>query len=247
MPRILLLGGTTEASLLARALAGAGLDAVFSYAGRTAAPLAQPLPTRVGGFGGVAGLVAYLRAEGISHVVDATHPFAAQMTRNAVAACGIAGVPLLGFERPAWQAGEGDDWLAVPDLACAVAALPAAPARVFLAIGKQHLAGFAARPQHHYLLRLVDAPGDVPLPRAEVVVARGPFTVEGDTALMQTHRITHVVAKNSGGSGARAKLDAARLLRLPVILIERPQVPARPVAASVAGVMAWLGHARLGV
>jgi precorrin-6A/cobalt-precorrin-6A reductase len=247
MPRILLLGGTTEASLLARALAGVGLDAVFSYAGRTAAPVAQPLPTRVGGFGGVAGLVDFLRAEGISHVVDATHPFAAQMTRNAVAACGIAGVPLLGFERPAWQASEGDDWLAVPDLACAVAALPAAPARVFLAIGKQHLAGFAARPQHHYLLRLVDAPGDVPLPRAEVVVARGPFAVEGDTALMQTHRITHVVAKNSGGSGARAKLDAARLLRLPVILIERPQVPARPVAASVAGVMTWLGHARLGV
>ncbi|NUB46771.1 cobalt-precorrin-6A reductase [Fertoebacter nigrum] len=247
MPRILLLGGTTEASLLARALAGAGVEAVFSYAGRTAAPVAQPLPTRVGGFGGVAGLVDFLRAGGISHVVDATHPFAAQMTRNAVAACAIAGVPLLGFERPAWTAGEGDDWLAVPDLAGAVAALPATPARVFLAIGKQHLAAFAAKAQHIYLLRLVDVPGDVPLPRSEVVVARGPFTVEGDTALMQSHRITHVVAKNAGGSGARAKLDAARALRLPVILIDRPQVPPRPVAGSVAEVMVWLGHARLGV
>lgn len=245
--RVLLLGGTTEASLLARALAQRGVDAVFSYAGRTESPVAQPLPTRIGGFGGVAGLVAYLQAEAISHVVDATHPFAAQMSRNAIAACDVAGVPLLGFERAAWVAGDGDDWQRVPDILGAVAALPDAPARVFLAIGKQHLADFAGKPQHHYLLRLVDAPGALPLPDATAVIARGPFDLAGDLALLREHQITHIVAKNSGGSGARAKLDAARVLGLPVVMIDRPHLPPRRVVDSVAQVMGWLGHADLGV
>ena len=249
MPRVLLLGGTTEASLLARHLAGAGVAAVFSYAGRTEAPVAQPLPTRVGGFGGVAGMVDYLRAEGISHVIDATHPFAAQISANAVAACAQAGVPLLAYERAPWAEGPGDDWTHVADLAGAVAALPDAPARVFLAIGKQTLADFAARPQHHYLLRLVDPPqGALPLPDVAVEVARGPFSAEGDLALMRAHRITHIVAKNAGGAGARAKLEAARALRLPVILIDRPAVPPRAVTDDLDEVMRFVGHsARLGV
>ena len=216
------------------------MDAIFSYAGRTEAPLAQPLPTRVGGFGGVAGLQAWLRDEGISHVVDATHPFAAQMSHNAIAACAAAGVPLLALERPAWAAQAGDQWQHVPDVDAAVAALPDAPTRVFLAIGRQNLAPFAARPQHHYLLRLVDAVPDLPLPLAEVVLARGPFSVEGDRALLQAHGIRHVVAKNAGGSGAEAKLVAARSLGLPVILIERPFIPARTTVATVAEVMAWI-------
>lgn len=249
MTRILLLGGTTEASQLARVLAQAGADAVFSYAGRTTQPLAQPLPTRVGGFGGAEGLVAYLRAEGITYVIDATHPFAAQMSANAVAACSEIGVDLCALERPSWQAGPGDDWRHVPDIAGAVAALPKAPARVFLAIGKQTLEAFAAQPQHHYLLRLVDAPEvPLPLPDAEAVIARGPFTAEGDRALLRQHAIDLIVAKNAGGTGARAKLDAARALGLPVVLIERPDVPARRVFDSVEDVMRWLPHpARLGV
>lgn len=243
------MGGTTEASQLARRLAAAGVEAVFSYAGRTDAPVAQPLPTRVGGFGGVSGLAEYLRAERISHVIDATHPFAAQISSNAVAACTQAAVPLLAFERAPWAAGPGDRWIRVADLAGAVAALPEAPARVFLAIGKQTLAEFAARPQHHYLLRLVDPPqGTLPLPDVAVEIARGPFTLAGDTALLQAHRITHIVAKNAGGSGARAKLDAARALGLPVILIDRPAVPPRAVTDDPEQVMRWLGHsARLGV
>jgi len=246
--RVLLLGGTTEASTLARALAEHGIAALFSYAGRTAQPLAQPLPTRVGGFGGVAGLQAFLAAERITHLIDATHPFAAQMSTHAVQACAALGLPLLGFERPPWQAGPGDDWRLVPDVAAAVAALPDRPARIFLAIGKQHLADFAARPQHHYLLRLVDPAAALPLPDAEAVIARGPFTHAGDLALLRRHRIGLIVAKNAGGVGARAKLDAARDLALPVILIERPAVPARPVAGSIAEVLAWLGHpADLGV
>ncbi|MCU0829320.1 MAG: cobalt-precorrin-6A reductase [Tabrizicola sp.] len=241
MPRVLLLGGTTEAAQMARALAEAGVDAMYSYAGRTEAPVAQPLPVRVGGFGGVKGLATYLRAEGITHVVDATHPFAARMSRNAVEACAETGTPLIALEREAWQAAEEDRWEHVPDLAGAVAALEGIPRRVFLAIGRQNLDAFASDSQHHYLLRLVDPPtAPLPLPHAEAVIARGPFTVDGDRTLLQDHRIEVIVAKNAGGAGAEAKLIAARELGLPVILIDRPFVPQRRVARTVAEVMAWL-------
>jgi precorrin-6A/cobalt-precorrin-6A reductase len=251
MRKLLLLGGTTEASRLAQHLAQswvrddpvAGRQAVFSYAGRTARPAQQPLPCRIGGFGGVPGLVAYLEREEITHVVDATHPFAAQMSLNATQACAEADVPLVAFERPAWQSQPGDHWTHVRDMAGAVAALPEAGARVFLAIGKQHVAAFAVKPENHYLLRLVDAPEDaLSLPKATVVVARGPFDAAGDEALMRSHRITHVVAKNAGGAGAEAKLSAARSLELPVIMIDRPEGPAREVLGSVAEVMRWLDH-----
>jgi precorrin-6A/cobalt-precorrin-6A reductase len=249
MPRVLILGGTTEASDLARALAAAGIDGVFSYAGRTETPVAQPLPCRVGGFGGIPGLVSHLRAESYTHVVDATHPFAAQMSRHAVAACAEVGVPLLALERLPWRAGEGDRWTHVPDIAGAVAALPKRPARIFLAIGRQHLRDFAARPQHHYLLRLVDPPATpLPLPRAEAVIARGPFRLEDDLTLLRDHRIGLIVSKNAGGTGARAKLDAAREARIPVVMIDRPFIPPRPRVETVEEVLDWLVHpANLGV
>lgn len=245
---VLLLGGTTEASLMARALAEAGVKAVFSYAGRTDTPLAQPLPMRTGGFGGVEGLMAYLAKTRITHVIDATHPFAAQMSRHAVTACAAAGVPLTALERAPWTAGPGDRWTCVTDLAAAARALGSAPRRVFLAIGRQHLDAFAGQPQHRYLLRLVDPPqGPMPLPQADVVVARGPFTEAGDIALMRDHRIDIVVAKNAGGAGASAKIAAARALGLPAVMIDRPALPDRPVARDVDEVMGWLGHpARLG-
>lgn len=245
--RVLVLGGTLDASRLAQALAQMGVDGIFSYAGRTHAPIAQPLPTRVGGFGGVAGLQAFVQAERITHVVDATHPFAAQMSSNAVQACAGASVPLLALERLAWQAQSGDVWQHVPDIAAAVQALPAEPARVFLAIGRKHVAPFLACAQHWYLLRLVDpvvdSVLDLPAERGHVVLDRGPFIVEGDRALLQAHRITHVVSKNSGGAGAQAKLIAARERGLPVILIDRPFIPARPTASTVEGVCRWLGLA----
>lgn len=243
----LILGGTTEGNRLAAALAAEGLPAIHSLAGRTEAPRAQPVPVRVGGFGGVAGLVRYLKDAGVGRVIDATHPFAAQMSRNAVSACAAAGVSLLALERPPWVAGPGDDWLTVPDLDAAVAALPGAPARIFLAIGRQHLAAFAARPGHHYLVRVIDPPAaPLPLPRCTVEVARGPFDVAGDRALMTRHRIALVVARNAGGSGAVAKLHAARALGLKVVMIARPALPARRVVASVKEALAWL-HADLGV
>ena len=242
MPRILLLGGTTEASRAARALADAGADAVFSYAGRTDAPAQQPLPMRVGGFGGVQGLVDYLQREGMTHVIDATHPFAAQMSRNAHAACGALGLPLLSLQRAPWVADAGDDWHHVGDIAGAVAALPSAPARVFLAIGKQNLAPFAALTQHHFLLRLVDAPAAPPLPNCSVVTAKGPFDVAGDMALMQEHGITHIIAKNAGGQGASAKLEAARALGLPVVMIARPDAPERDTVDTIPAMIDWLAH-----
>lgn len=230
-------------------MADSGVDAVFSYAGRTGAPVPQPLPTRIGGYGGAGGLADYLRTEGITHLVDATHPFAAGMSLNAIAASEATGVPLLAFERAPWAPGPGDDWRCVTDTAAAVAALPGAPARVFLAIGKQTLAPFAAKPQHHYLLRLVDPPeGPLPLPDAEAVIARGPFSEEDDLRLLGDHRIGWIVAKNSGGAGAEAKLSAARKLGLPVVMIDRPKLPQRVTARSVDEVLGWLAHpTRLGV
>lgn len=250
MTRILLLGGTTEASTLARELAAQGTDAIFSYAGRTNAPVAQPLPTRTGGFGGPQGLARYLQTERITHVVDATHPFAASMSTNAVTACAQTQTPLLAFERAPWSATQGDRWTHVPTTEAAADALPEDPARVFLAIGKQTLDTFAAKPQHHYLLRLVDEPeAPLPLPHTTVLIAKGPFDEAADTALLRDHRITHIVAKNAGGTGAEAKLKAARALHIPVILIDRPAIPPRRSAATVAEVMAWLAAhpARLGV
>ncbi|WP_022707068.1 cobalt-precorrin-6A reductase [Paracoccus zeaxanthinifaciens] len=237
MTRILLLGGTTEARRMADALAG--MDAIYSLAGRTAQPLSMPIPMRIGGFGGPEGLADYLRREGITHVIDATHPFAARISANAHAACDALDLPLIRLIRPPWR---GEGWLHVPDMAAAAAALPRDPARVFLAIGRMHLSEFAHLP-HRWLLRLVDAPAAPPLPRANLVIDRGPFTVDGDLDLMRRHGMTHLVAKNSGGAGAEAKLHAARALGVQVVMIDRPVLPPRPQAAHPAEVLDWLHHA----
>lgn len=245
MKRILLLGGTSEAAALARALAQAGQDAIYSYAGRVAQPAAQPLPVRSGGFGGAEGLAEWLRAQAITHVIDATHPFAAGMSRNAVAACAQTGRALIALERAPWQAGPGDQWRMVDDYAAAAAALPGDGSEVFLAIGRQNLAPFGPVAQS-WLLRFAEV-APHPLANATLIVSRGPFSVAGDIALMQRHRITQVVAKNAGGRAAEAKLIAARTLGLPVVMIARPALPARRVAQSVDQVMAWLHEADRGV
>ena len=231
---------------MAKALHDAGIETVFSYAGRTKKPVSQPVPKRIGGFGGIEGLCSYLEAAGVNHVIDATHPFAATMSRNAHTACSALRVPLIRLERPPWVPQPEDNWQFFPDIKTVADHLPDTPARVFLAIGKQHIDMFNAAPQHHYLLRLVDAPnGHIPLPHHTTVLDRGPFTYEGDLALMQAHRITHIVAKNSGGAGARAKLDAARVLQIPVLLADRPTLPDTAVASDPHAVMQWLGHSAL--
>ncbi|WP_170465234.1 cobalt-precorrin-6A reductase [Ruegeria arenilitoris] len=242
MTNLLILGGTTEANALAKTLAERGIPATYSYAGRVDNPRPQPLPVRVGGFGGVEGLASYLRDHGITHVVDATHPFAAQMSTNAVAASKAANVPLVALARPAWRKQDGDRWQHVADIDAAVAALTGPKRRVFLAVGRLHLEEFSAQPQHQYLLRLVDEPDALPLPHCDVVVSRGPFTEAEDRALMESHRIEVVVSKNSGGSGARAKLDVARALGVPVLMIDRPSLPQRTELSNVAQVLDWLAH-----
>ncbi|MBR0724271.1 cobalt-precorrin-6A reductase [Bradyrhizobium manausense] len=242
MMRALILGGIADASLLAAEIARAGIDAVYSYGGRTRAPADQPLPTRIGGFGGASGLADTIRREGITHVIDATHPFAAEMSRNAVEACAETATPLIALERAPWAEVPGDNWIEVTDVHTAVDALPEAPANVFLAIGRQHIAPFVKRPQHAYTLRFVDPP-EASLPfAAELIVSRGPFTLDGELAMMRTRGINWIVARNSGGDGAHAKIDAARMLGLPVIMISRPQLPARKRVESVTEVMQWLGH-----
>ena len=248
MIRALILGGTGDANRLADTVSRAPIDAIYSYAGRTRIPLPHALPTRIGGFGGTQGLADYIRRERITHVIDATHPFAAEMSRHAVDACAATGVPLLALERAPWTRTADDRWIEVADIAAAVAALPEAPTHVFLAIGRQHLAPFAAKPQHRYTLRLVDAPdGTLPLHNAEVIVSRGPFTLADDRELMRTRDIAWLVARNAGGDGARAKIDAARELGLPVIMIARPALPERPQVERIEDVLAWLSHdARLG-
>ncbi|WP_270730856.1 cobalt-precorrin-6A reductase [Shimia sp. Alg240-R146] len=240
MTKLLILGGTTEASLLARAVADRGVDAVFSYAGRVAAPKTQPVPTRIGGFGGVVGFANYIQQHNITHVVDATHPFAAQMSWNAYHGCEAAGVPLVAFSRPVWTAGDGDNWTHVANIDGAVSTLRGPARRVLLALGKQSVSAFASKPQHHYILRLVDVPQIAPdLPSHSIVVSRGPFDVAGDRALMQSHGVDLVICKNSGGVGAEAKLFAARELGVPVVMIDRPEVPTRQEMSTIKSVLDW--------
>lgn len=203
----------------------------------------MPLPTRIGGFGGPEGLARYIRETGITHVVDATHPFAVQMSLNAIDACRITETPLVALTRAAWRAVDGDVWIHAPDMAGAVAALDTDPQRVFLAIGRKDIGRFRAQPQHHYLLRLVDPPHSAPpLPNHDIIVDKGPFTEASDQALLAEHRIDLVVSKNSGGSGARAKIDAARTLGLPVLMVDRPPLPDRDEVHEIGAVLDWLGH-----
>ena len=240
---LLILGGTTEATAFATAAAETGLTGTVSFAGRVDRPKRQPLPQRIGGFGGADGLARYLKTENITHVIDATHPFAAQMSRNAVAACAQANVPLIALTRAPWRSQPGDTWTHVPDIAGAVAALDRPAKRVMLAVGRMHLAEFAPNPQHFYLLRLVDPPKDPPpFPDHHVLVSRGPFTEADDRALMEQHGIDLVVSKNAGGTGAYAKIAAARSLGLPVLMIDRPALPERQEAHSMGEVMDWLRH-----
>ncbi len=239
---LLILGGSSEASALARALADdARFAATLSLAGRTREPAPTPVPLRVGGFGGVDGLADYLKENHVAALIDATHPFAAQMKRHAAEAARLASVPLLAIRRPPWRAIEGDQWTEVADLDTAAAALGANPKRVLLSVGRQELAPFKAAPQHFYIVRSVDAPPDDLLPpNAEVIAARGPFVEADETRLMQEWRIGVLVTKNSGGTATQGKLAAARALGVPVVMVRRPDLPEAPSVETVAEALAWL-------
>ena len=225
--RILILGGTTEASALAVRLAGnPDFEPVLSMAGRTSDPRSLPIPTRIGGFGGVEGLARFLVDERIEAVVDATHPFAAVMSRNAATACAKAGVALLALRRPPWTPQEGDRWLEVPSMEEAVHALGAGPGRVFLTVGRLELPPFAKAPQHTYLVRTIEPIGNaLPVPNVVAIQDRAPFDEAAERGLMERERIDVVVTKNSGGAATYPKIAAARALGLPVILVARPEKP----------------------
>jgi len=242
--RVLILGGTTEARLLAERLAPRrDLAVTLSLAGRTHNPVPHPVPVRIGGFGGAEGLADHLAAERIDRLIDATHPYAAQMSENAARAAARANVPLLALRRAPWTAVDGDRWTEVADTPAAARALGPNPRRVFLALGRNEIAAFETAPQHSYLVRSVD-PVEPPLavPHATYIQARGPFREEDDRTLLAAHAIDTVVSKNSGGSAAYGKIAAARALGAQVILLRRPALPDVAAVERIDDAAAWLDH-----
>ncbi|HEU4577124.1 MAG TPA: cobalt-precorrin-6A reductase [Polyangiaceae bacterium] len=240
--RVVILGGTSDGRQLAERLV---LDpryaVVLSFAGRTRSLQLPQVPCRVGGFGGVQGLVQYLRREGCQALVDATHPFAAQMSLHAVRAVEQTGTPLLRVECPAWRRAAGDRWQDVPDMEHAVQALGSVPRRVFSSVGRLEVEAFRAAPQHHYLIRAVDE-FSIDLPHARVLAARGPFDVAGERELFERERVDVIVSKNAGTAATYAKIEAARALGLPVVLVARPALPPAPTVASWQSALGWLAR-----
>ncbi|MFC5667146.1 cobalt-precorrin-6A reductase [Kitasatospora misakiensis] len=241
---LLILGGTTEARALAAALAdassSAGARVTSSLAGRVAEPRLPAGEVRIGGFGGPEGLADWLRAERVDAVVDATHPFAAVMSRNAAEAARATGVPLLALRRPGWAPVAGDRWHPVPSLAAAAELLPSLGRRILLTTGRQGIGAFAHLDGLHFVARSVDPP-EPPVPASlDVLLDRGPFTLDAERAVLREHRIEVVVTKDSGGAATAPKLTAARELGLPVVIVERPPLPAGvPVARTVEAALAW--------
>jgi precorrin-6A/cobalt-precorrin-6A reductase len=241
--RILILGGTGEARALAAALADRpALHVVSSLAGRVSNPALPVGEVRIGGFGGVEGLVAYLRGERIDAVVDATHPFAGTITQNAAVAAAIVGLPSVILRRPPWTA--ESSWFRVPDIAEAARHVAATPAGcVFLTTGRRDLAAFAADVGHHYLVRAVDPPEGARPQQLTLLLDRGPFRVEGELRLFREYAVSLLVTKDSGGDMTVAKLAAARELGVPVVVVDRPPLPpGTPVRSTVDGVLDWLAQ-----
>ena len=247
--RLLILGGTAEGRALAAAAQarfGPALTVISALAGRTRAPLLPAGEVRIGGFGGADGLAAYLRDERIGLLIDATHPFATQISAQACAAAAEAGVQRLALVRPPWRAVAGDRWTLVDSAEAAAAAIPAAANRVFLTVGVRSLSPFAGRRDCWFLVRLVDEPAQpIPLARHRLICARGPFTEADERALLTEHRIDCLVTRGSGGDATVAKLAAARALGVAVVMVRRPAPPPGAQAASVDDALAWIAE-RLG-
>jgi precorrin-6A/cobalt-precorrin-6A reductase len=240
---VLVLGGTSEARDLAGALAAEGTPVISSLAGRVERPRLPAGGVRVGGFGGPGALAAWLSEHGIAAVVDATHPFAQRISESAATACSVSGVPLLRLERPGWTQHSDDDWHWVGDTAEAAAAIPGLGRRVFLTTGRQGLPEFAGLSETWFLIRCIDPP-EPPLPPAcEVLLDRGPYDLAGELELIDRHGLDLLVTKDSGGELTAAKLEAARLRGLPVIVIRRPPRPETATVRDVAGALAWLAGA----
>ena len=240
--RLLILGGTMEALALARqTVEDPRLTVLSSLAGRTQAPKPPPGNSRVGGFGGIAGLTVFLQQQAIDLVVDATHPFAERVSQHAAVACAAAEVPRLVLLRPPWSPQDGDRWISVADGAQAAASLEDLGQRVFLTVGRQDLGPYEGLREHWFLVRMIDPPDDpLALAKHEIVIGRGPFEEASERRLLETHEIEALVSKNSGGDATYAKIAAARALGLPVVMIERPPPPPGEPVSSVEETVAWL-------
>ncbi|MBY5821731.1 cobalt-precorrin-6A reductase [Rhizobium leguminosarum] len=243
-PRILILGGTSEARLLAEALAARDdCNVLLSLAGRTEKPAAQPVPVRIGGFGGAAALANFLKAGGYDLLIDATHPFAERISANAAFAAETTGIAAIALRRPEWQRVAGDRWQEVQSIPAAIEGLGPLPRRVLLATGRQGAHHAEAAPQHHYLVRSVD-PVEPPLAldNVDYVLDRGPFTLEGECDLLRQHDIDVIVAKNSGGLATYAKIEAARLLGIEVMMVARTPASIVKAVETVEAALAAIGH-----
>jgi precorrin-6A/cobalt-precorrin-6A reductase len=240
--RVLILGGTTEASELARLLANdRRFETTLSLAGRTSNPRMQPVRTRHGGFGGIDGLAAWLEREAMEAVIDATHPYADQISSHAVAACGRLTIPLATIMRPAWQPQPDDRWLNVASAEAAADALGPKPKNVFLSLGRLELGAFSRSPHHHYIARTIEPPDDITLPPdIRLMFDRGPFDGQAETALLKQERIDVLVSKNSGGAATYPKIQAARQLGIPVVMIERPRKLRGHAVSNAEGASGWL-------
>jgi precorrin-6A/cobalt-precorrin-6A reductase len=247
MKRLLILGGTGEAVRLAAQMVNIpGLETITSLAGRTNEPGAIASPIRVGGFGGETGLTEYLQTMAIDLLIDATHPFAAQISRNAAQAATTVGIPALMLVRPAWERSSLDNWIEVKSIEQAVKAIPATAERIFLTIGRQQLAPFATLTDRWCLMRSIDPPvADVPLPPGKMLLDRGPFSLAQELQLLKDEQIDVIVSKNSGGAATYAKIMAARELGLPVVMVQRPIAPKGDRVETVSGAIDWLSR-RLG-
>ncbi|MFP5488595.1 MAG: cobalt-precorrin-6A reductase [Acidimicrobiia bacterium] len=240
MARVLLLAGTAEATALAERLHAAAFDVVSSLAGVTRQPRPRPGRVRVGGFGGVPGLVRYLRDEAIEFLIDATHPFAAQMPFNAARAAEAVGIGRCRVVRPPWVESAGDRWTTVRTVEDAPAAVRRLGAqRVLLTVGHQSAASFASAHDLELVTRSIEPPDGLTT-TTTIVLDRGPFDVDAEIRLLTEHRIEALVAKNSGGDATSAKLTAARVLGVPVVMVARPPQPDGPVAETVEEALSWL-------
>jgi precorrin-6A/cobalt-precorrin-6A reductase len=244
---VLILGGTGEARKLAAILdQEPGITHVSSLAGRVSQPALPVGEVRVGGFGGPAGLVDYLVDNKVDAVIDATHPFAETITRNAAQACAIVRCRLLVLQRPGWAEHADDRWLRVPDIAAAAVAVRTHPAStVFLTTGRRDLAVFAEDDTHSFVIRTVDPPDARTPARSTLLLDRGPYTYAGETAILTEHGVGLLVTKDSGGEMTAAKLDAARELGIPVVVVDRPALPdGIDRVATVQAAMIWLTNLR---
>ncbi|HLP87946.1 MAG TPA: cobalt-precorrin-6A reductase [Nostocaceae cyanobacterium] len=241
MLRVLILGGTGDAAKLVERVANiTGIQVISSLAGRTREPVAPVGNVRVGGFGGAAGLAEYLRTENINVLIDATHPFAAQISENAAEVAEMLGIPRLILSRPGWERQEGDDWLEVENHTEAAKVLENRGKRVFLTIGRQEIGAFAHLRKIWFLMRMIDPPTDDYIPNGEILCDRGPFTLENEKAILRQYEIDTIVSKNSGGAATYPKIIAARELGIPVIMVKRQPIPDGEVVADIDSAVKWL-------